>query len=160
MKLGKGSRYFLLWGVIAGILVAVIHFDPKFIPFRDFGPADIGRIFGTLFLVATFMERAAEVFVASFAEGDKKQTQRSVFIATMVLGVAVSALGVRGLYPLVDLDQWKDVPRFQRSLFHAVDVFLTAGLLAGGSDGIHKLINVFTVWFETTSKNLKKKGAG
>jgi len=38
----------------------------------------------------------------------------------------------------------------------ALDVILTSGLIAGGSDGIHKTTDVLRVFMETNSAKLKK----
>ena len=87
----------------------------------------------------------------------KHDTQGRVFSSILIMGVLISTLGVRGLEPLLDAAKFKELPDFQEGMFEVVDVVLTGCLLAGGSDGIHKLVTVFTNWFESTSKNLKKQ---
>ena len=177
-----GRRTAVLLAVAAAAAV-VLYWRPAFIPFRSFEFADVAGVLTTLFLLATFLERAAEVFVVGMrgerqykleqtlsratdtgkaAAEDalatfKHDTQGRVFSSILIMGVLISTLGVRGLEPLLDAAKFKELPDFQEGMFEVVDVLLTGCLLAGGSDGIHKLITVFTNWFEATSKNLKKK---
>jgi hypothetical protein len=42
-------------------------------------------------------------------------------------------------------------------IFHVLDTILTGGLIAGGSDGIHKLTGVFTAFLEETRNQIKDK---
>jgi hypothetical protein len=43
----------------------------------------------------------------------------------------------------------------QAQWFSAADVFLTGAVLGGGSDGLHKLISVFTDFLGATSAKVK-----
>ncbi len=72
----------------------------------------------------------------------KAETQRVVFFIGALFGLIIALAGVRVVAPLVDfqLANWGD---FQNGMFHSLDVILTAGLLAGGSSGIHQIVKVF-----------------
>jgi hypothetical protein len=57
--------------------------------------------------------------------------------------VLVSTAGVRTLAALVMIDGSGGMPDgFQKSLAHMLDIALTAGLIAGGSDGLAKLLQL------------------
>jgi hypothetical protein len=85
----------------------------------------------------------------------KSRTQRLALWTSLILGAAISLVGVRSLEPLVNADTFGTLNDFQRAAFHVVDVLLTGGLIAGGSDGIHKITAVFTEFFEKTRSNIK-----
>ena len=44
-------------------------------------------------------------------------------------------------------------------MFRLIDVVLTTGLLAGGSDGLHKIVQTITDFMEATSRRIKAGGA-
>jgi hypothetical protein len=88
----------------------------------------------------------------------KAKTQRVAFLSGIALGVVVSALGVRALGLFVDPAVFADlrhVHPVQAQWFNAADVFLTGAVLGGGSDGLHKLVSVFTDFLDTTSARAK-----
>ena len=74
------------------------------------------------------------------------------FLAAVVLGAAVALLGIRALEPLVDL---QDLAGLQLDLFRTFDVVLTAGLIGGGTDGLHKLVTTITTFLDETKKRAK-----
>lgn len=41
--------------------------------------------------------------------------------------------------------------------FNMVDICLTGGVIAGGSEGIHKLTQVFTDFMESSSQRIRDK---
>jgi len=76
----------------------------------------------------------------------------------LFLGVVVSAIGFRILETLVKpglIESMKNVT--QQFAFRFFDILLTGGLIAGGSDGIHKIIDVYRVFMETSSSKIKNK---
>jgi hypothetical protein len=88
----------------------------------------------------------------------KSDTQRVAFLAALALGIVVSALGVRGLSLFVDPAAFKELSSSQRTWFNAIDVLLTGALLGGGSEGLHKLVTVFTNFMDTAAKKAKGDG--
>lgn len=88
----------------------------------------------------------------------KSDTQRVAFLAALALGIVVSALGVRGLSLFIDPAAFKELSSIQRTWFNAMDVLLTGALLGGGSEGLHKLVTVFTNFMDTAAKQAKGKG--
>ena len=88
----------------------------------------------------------------------KSQTQRLALWTGLTLGLLVSAVGIRTLQTLVTPDGLSTLPQRQVVVLHVVDVLLTGGLIAGGSEGIHKLTQVYTNFMEASAK--RAKGAG
>lgn len=73
----------------------------------------------------------------------------------LFLGILVSALGFRTLQPLLDPSAVAELSRFHATFLRTTDVMLTGGLIGGGSDGIHKVIQAFVDFMESTSKRTK-----
>lgn len=84
----------------------------------------------------------------------KADTKRIAFLCGVGAGILISVAGVRVLHPLVNWDA--DMAGSQAAMFNTVDVFLTGGLLGGGSDGMHKLVSVITDFLDST--RLKVQG--
>lgn len=85
----------------------------------------------------------------------KSETQGIAFPSSLALGIAVSALGIRSLELFVDPAVFAGLSSAQRGAFNATDVVLTGALLGGGSEGLHKVISVFTNFMDTTAKRAK-----
>lgn len=82
----------------------------------------------------------------------RAETTRIALWSALILGLLISASGVRSLALLVDLET---VQPFQQLCIELVDVLLTGGIIAGGSDGVHKLLQVVTNFLEATSDRVK-----
>lgn len=87
----------------------------------------------------------------------KAETKRIAMTAAIVVGVLIAAAGMRSFETFIQLrtthqNQWD---RIAGSLFNAVNVLVTGGLLGGGSDLIHKILKVITDFLEQTSKRIK-----
>jgi hypothetical protein len=116
----------------------------------------------SLFVVALFFERALAVIndllfgneqqiadEAFFANGDgtkvavvtsKKEMTR--LAVGFLFGLLVSGAGPRTLEALLELPPGTGLSDSHRALFYGVDIVLTAGLLAGGSNGLAIIIDV------------------
>ncbi len=82
-----------------------------------------------------------------------KRTTRTIAMWTgFILGMIVALAGIRALFPLVDAHGFQTIPAWQQTLFRLLDVLITGGLLAGGSDGIHKLAEVYRAFMESTKQ--------
>jgi len=86
------------------------------------------------------------------------ETRRWAFAGSVFLGVIVAGLGVRAFGLFVDSGEFEDLRQAQRVAFHTMDVILTAGVLAGGSDALHQFVTTFTSFMTTTRKNLTGGG--
>ncbi|UCG49277.1 MAG: hypothetical protein JSU94_05730 [Phycisphaerales bacterium] len=85
----------------------------------------------------------------------RSKTRLIAMWSGLVAGILISAGGIRTLRTLVEPLAFQDMPTGQRTLFHLVDILLTAGLIAGGGDGIHKLTEAYRAFMETTTKKAK-----
>lgn len=83
----------------------------------------------------------------------RADTTRIALWSALILGLLISASGVRSFTILVDIEQGQP---FQQRAIELVDVLLTGGLIAGGSDGVHKLLQVVTNFLDTTSDRVKQ----
>ena len=82
-------------------------------------------------------------------------TRCAALLTSVVAGVLLSTLGLRSLELLVDADMLAALPAWQQTSFAAIDVVMTGALIAGGADGIHKVIATFTTFLEESSKRLR-----
>jgi len=87
----------------------------------------------------------------------KSQTQRIALWTSLIFGLLISAIGFRALQSIVDIEAWKGIIGNQLKAFYFVDILLTGGLIAGGSDGIHKLMQIYSTFMDAS--NEKRKGA-
>lgn len=81
----------------------------------------------------------------------RAKTMRLAMVGGLVAGVVVSAIGFRVLRTLIDTASLDGLGPLQNSAFDFVDIVLTGAVLAGGSDGIHKLIEVYRKFTEKGS---------
>jgi hypothetical protein len=88
----------------------------------------------------------------------KSETQKLAFKATFVLGVVVSAFGIRTLAPLVEPNAFKLLPHLQQVGFNALDVLLTGALLSGGADGLHQVLSLFLDYIGKTRDRVQAAG--
>lgn len=101
---------------------------------------------------------ALQNLTASLEKAEKKlavykdTTKRIALGSTVVLGIVISAAGIRTLQPLIDPASWSQLSPTQASLFQTIDVGLTGGLIAGGSDGLHKVTQLITDFLEVTRR--------
>lgn len=86
-------------------------------------------------------------------------TRRIALWTALVVGLVVSAVGVRTLQALVDSASLQSLGKYQRDAFLLLDVFLTGGLIAGGSEGIHKLTQVYSDFMDSTSQKVKSQNS-
>ncbi|HEY0026291.1 MAG TPA: hypothetical protein VGC35_00295 [Allosphingosinicella sp.] len=89
--------------------------------------------------------------VADDAAVEAKKKRIRVVVG-FLFGLAISAAGVRSLAALVEPDP-TDVLS-QINLFNAVDIVVTAALLAGGSDGMAKLAQLLRIAIDRTITKL------
>ena len=79
----------------------------------------------------------------------RSHTQLMALRLGLLFGVLISLGGVRTLGVLIgDVGTLTSLSIFQQSIFNGVDVILTGGVIAGGSDGIHKLTALYRRFME------------
>ncbi len=118
-------------------------------------------------IIQTFIQSQEEVLLAIKPDLDDlnaKERQRAAYKAdtriialwtSLLFGLLISAIGVRSIEPLVIIDLNNQI---QVVIFRSLDALLTGGLIAGGSEGIHQIIQVFINFMEATSRQIKDKG--
>ena len=81
-------------------------------------------------------------------------TRKGALWIGLTLGLLVAGVGLRALETLIDPAQnaWSTT---QSAAFHLVDVVLTGGVIAGGSEGIHRIVTVFDNFMNATAKRAK-----
>ena len=86
-----------------------------------------------------------------------KSTTKSVaFGIGLIIGFLFALAGLRSLSEFM---VYENLEGLQAVVFEFADILVTAGVIAGGSDAIHKLISVFTDGFDMTRKLLKNSAA-
>jgi hypothetical protein len=109
-------------------------------------------------------QESLKIFKPQIDDINEKERQRAAYKSdtriialwtSLLFGLLMSAIGIRSIEPLVVIDL--DNP-IQVVIFRCLDALLTGGLIAGGSEGIHKLIKVFLDFMEATSKQIKNQG--
>lgn len=81
------------------------------------------------------------------------ETKRLALHASFLLGLAVAVAGLRTVEPSIVFP--REVPALQAAALKMLDALLTGGVIAGGSEGIHKIMQVFTDFAQATSKRAK-----
>ena len=72
-----------------------------------------------------------------------------------LFSLSISAVGVRTLAALLDIDA-VSLSREQMAAFEAVDILLTAGLIAGGSTGINSIADLLGTYVEASRKRAQR----
>lgn len=169
----KRTERWIAWAAGAAAMVGVgivWWLRPDGISFRAMGPTEVAPLLTPVFVTAAFMERAVEVFVSvwrgetatelAFARDAASESQRAgaehalaaykcesqrlAFKGAFIGGLVLAIAGVRGLTPFLASDahpSW---------LFTACDVVLTALVLSGGAEGIHRFVSVITEFLDST----------
>jgi hypothetical protein len=157
---------------------------PLLAQFRPEALGSLPDVVAPLIVIALFIERAVEIVTTAWRAGGARRlegeldvamasstleqqwdarhrldlyltrTQRYAFLVAFIIALLISMMGVRAIEMLVSEGVVRGAPLAQQALFVRVDVVLTALLLAGGADGIHKVVLAFTSFMETTKERL------
>ena len=174
--------YVVLLAVSAVIVLAA---EPELIRFAPITAAELTEILLPLMLVSLFLARAVEVLVTAWRQGARDQIELAIesltesggstselrheltahrdgtrcvaLLASMVTGVLLASLGLRSLELLVDADMLAALPAWQQTGFSAFDVVVTGALIAGGADGIHKVVATFTGFLDESSRRVRAR---
>lgn len=84
----------------------------------------------------------------------KSATQRWALWTGFIMGLAISLVGVHTLNILVTQESYAALSSQQKSLFDIVDILITGGLVGGGSDGVHKILQLFFDFIDATSNRV------
>ena len=85
----------------------------------------------------------------------KGETRQLAFLMALAFGLTISAVGIRGLQFIAEPQAFSKLSAGQNAIFVVIDVILTGALLAGGADGLHKVVSVFTSFMDQTANKSK-----
>ena len=172
---GRPLMIALLVAIVVVILTVVVQ-NPTLVRFWPFSATEFVQMMTPLLLVSLFVERGLEIFIkGSYGEGEerlekmiargerdsealvvyKARTRRVAFAGAVLLCLTISAMGVRALEQLVDPPVLARFTDSQLRVFRTVDVALTGLLLAGGADGLHKLVSLFLTQVDRLTQQAK-----
>jgi len=77
------------------------------------------------------------------------QTRKISYSISLLLGLLISISGIRIIQPLTSE---LELSKFQISLFHFLDIFLTGALISGGTEGIHSVTKVYKKFINPQEK--------
>jgi len=182
LQKGVSIGYVMLLASAALLLLVA---DPELLRFAPITTAQLMSILMPLLVISLFLERAVEVLVNAWRQGGRDRlelaleaqrdqgepttalrhelsayrdgTRCAALLTSMVAGVLLAALGLRSLELLVDADMLAAFPAWQQTSLAAIDIVITGALLAGGADGIHKIISTFTTFLDVSSKRLRAR---
>lgn len=86
----------------------------------------------------------------------RSYSQRFAFLVSFLIALILSMLGVRALDQLILEASFGSEE--SKGWFVAMDSFITATLLAGGAEGVHKIVSVFTNLMESTKQRARAAG--
>ncbi len=76
----------------------------------------------------------------------------------LIFGIIIAFIGFRVLEGFIDHDSLILIKNnYHGKIFKIVDIILTGGVIAGGSEGINKLTKVYTSFMQTTAKKMDEK---
>ncbi len=87
----------------------------------------------------------------------KSQTQRIALSIGILVGWVVALVGVRSIEFLVESRSFSALPSHQRILLKCIDVLLTGSVIAGGSEGIHKIMTVYSNFMDSAAGRMKQQ---
>jgi hypothetical protein len=171
-------------GLAIVVIARALPTYPALTQFRGESLRALPDVLAPLVVLALFIERAVEVVLAgwragetirlsrdleqAFDKGNAQQqwdarnrldaytssSKRWAFLVAFVMSLLVALMGVRAIEMLVQQDAVASIPTSQQSLFVWVDVWVTALLLTGGAEGIHKVVNAFTTFIDGTKQKM------
>jgi hypothetical protein len=161
----------LVGGVVA--VLVVITTAPSLVRFSSESVFDLGTTLAPFILVALLIERATEVVVkgarmqkkvelkktnpdANRLQEFKADTRKITFLTSFIGGTALAMAGVRIISAFLADDAQFAMGEAQRSIFLSLDVLVTGLVLAGGADGLHKLVSVGTEYLDKAKQNLSQ----
>jgi ABC-type uncharacterized transport system YnjBCD permease subunit len=124
-----------------------------------------------LFLITLFLERALEVYMLTFRKPGEDQyagneeklaeykhdTRKIALLSALIMGILISMVGIRGIGPFIYFKE-NTIP-WQQTWFQILDILLTGGVIAGGSDFIHKMLQIITSFMDTITAAQKSTEA-
>jgi hypothetical protein len=106
-------------------------------------------------LLAAKVDPASDAFIATQSRliQYKAETLQWTMPVSFALGLFIAAIGVRALSQFVDLTAAGASTPSETQLywFNMIDILFTGALLAGGADPIHKILDLYRKFVESTA---------
>lgn len=138
--------------------------SPLSIIFDNTKPDEVFNLLISLWMIAWLLESLLEVITSIFKiqEGGSSEvdTRRFTYFVGFLLSILITLSGVRTLDIFFTPED--NATSIQIQLFSLMDIILTAGVLAAGSDGIHQITQAFkslVLFVKESSDNSKKIAA-
>lgn len=175
----RGPNWSMILVVLAAIGLAVwVESSQGYLAttFILLTPQEMVQRLTPLFIASALIERAVEVLITPWRDSEaerlqqiaasgtlaapvaaragqewRKTTRQIAFAASTGLGLCVSIAGFRGLETFANTPGTPS----QATWFHAIDVVITAMVLGGGADGMHKLISLITDFLDATREKVR-----
>jgi hypothetical protein len=168
--------------VLVALLVSGFNLTGTAVLDPNLEQADYNSLFVNLGIIAVILERFIEVFNSIWRRSRKVDLQLAVDAATtsetrlpaqkalddyrsqtetyamyggFALGLIAAVAGIHILQVLYDIEA---LSGWQRTLFRATDIVLTAGLLAGGSKGVNAVTAVFGNLLDSSANRAREAG--
>lgn len=87
----------------------------------------------------------------------KTETRIAALTWSTLTGLVLGAIGFRSLTAVLEPQFVAGLPPMQHELVTMMDIVLTGGLLAGGSEGIHKLMQTVTTFLDASTSGNKER---
>jgi len=151
----------LLLGTLATIII-VFSVNPQSARFADnLTFQDVLAALGGIFIIVLLVERATEIVITNWRktpQTDKAEeiakyqaeTKGYSLLVGFTLSVIVCSAGIGLLGEIIDSRNGS--PEF----FRGVDIILTSGLIAGGSDAFHQFVRALETFFTKSKENMEK----
>lgn len=160
----------LTTATLISLVGLILIWKPEFngaILWKPLEQSNIFALLSTLLFISLALQSTLEVFVsnlrsikkAKLPEGSpqlvkyRSETKKIINFIGLLAGVIISIAGVRIIQPFTDellISGW------QEQLFHITDILLTAGILAGGSDGIHQITSIYKSYTGTVAESVER----
>jgi hypothetical protein len=170
----------LLLGALV-IIIVVFSVNPQSARFaQDLSFQDVLAALGGIFIIVLLVERATEIVITIWrqAKGDQLKKELAVLetsskaaaaadkakelaeyqaetkgyslLVGFTLSVIVCSAGIGLLGEIIDSRQGSE------QFFRGVDIILTSGLIAGGSDAFHQFVRALETFFTKSKENMEK----
>jgi hypothetical protein len=177
--------YWLASALIGGALLLSAVIGASVVEFTPLNIEQFSKAVLPLVISAAILERLIEVFVAPWRDAGrinlenevrarqaagqdattaqqkltawKAESQKIAFLAATFIGLLAAAVGFRALEGLADPAAIATYSQLQTAAFRSFDVVVTAGLLAGGADVVHKFISAITNFMEAGARLAKTR---
>jgi hypothetical protein len=177
--------YWLASALIGGALLLSAVIGASVIEFTPLSIEQFSKALLPLAVISLILERVIEVFVAPWRDARKTnleneirareaagqdssaaqealtawraESQKIAFLAATFVGLLAAAVGFRALEGLADPAAVATYSQFQLAAFRSFDVVVTAGLLAGGADFVHRFVSAITNFMDTGSRAAKTR---